>query len=50
MPYQRLLCKVISYLKSKRRSFALQKGIFYNAKGALLEGKRCPFTLLTVTL
>ena len=50
MPYQCLLCKVVSYLKSKRRSFALQKGIFYNAKGALLEGKRCPFTLLTVTL
>ena len=50
MPYQCLLCKVVSHLKSKRRSFALQKGIFYNAKGALLMCKRCPFTTLIVTL
>ena len=28
MPYQCLLCKVVSYLKSKRRSFALQKSTF----------------------
>jgi len=27
----------------KRASFALQKGTFYNAKGALLEGERWSF-------
>jgi len=30
-------------LHFKRASFALQKGTFYNAKGALLEGERWSF-------
>ena len=29
----------------KRASFALQKGIFYTAKGHLLQCERCPFTM-----
>ncbi len=31
-------------LASKRRPFTLQKGIFYHAKGRLLECERAPIT------
>ena len=31
--------------QSKRRPFALQKGVFYTSKGHLLHCKRAPFTL-----
>ena len=32
-------------LKGKRGRFGLQKESFYNAKGALLTGKRAPFEM-----
>ena len=33
-------------LHGKRRPFTLQKGIFYHAKGRLLECERAPITFL----
>ena len=37
-------------LHCKRACFALKKGIFYNAKGRLLQRKRAPFTTCFVII
>ena len=37
-------------LHCKRACFALQKGIFYHAKGRLLQRKRAPFTTCFVII
>jgi hypothetical protein len=44
-PFQAVCTAVSDRLRNHLKTSALQKAVFWPAKGALLEGKRRPFTL-----